>query len=91
MLLVAADIYRPAAIDQLKVLGQTLGVDVFSIPGQRPQQLCTLAMHKARNQGFDVVIFDTAGRLAIDNDLMQKTRISSKNMRPTIFSLSVMP
>lgn len=72
VLLVAADIYRPAAIEQLKVLGQTLEVDVFSIPGQRPQQLCTLAMHKARNQGFDVVIFDTAGRLAIDNDLMQE-------------------
>ena len=72
VLLVAADIYRPAAIDQLKVLGQRLSVDVLSVPGQKPVQLCNLAMHKARNQGYDVVIFDTAGRLAIDNALMQE-------------------
>jgi signal recognition particle subunit SRP54 len=71
-LLVAADIYRPAAIDQLTTLGRKLGVPVFSIKGMKPVQLCKLAVSQARNVGRDVVIFDTAGRLAIDNELMQE-------------------
>ena len=71
-MLVAADIYRPAAVDQLTTLGRKLGVPVFSIKGMNPVQLCTLAISQARNVGRDVVIFDTAGRLAIDNQLMQE-------------------
>ena len=71
-MLVAADIYRPAAIDQLMTLGRKLGVPVFSIKGMKPPQLCKLAVSQARNVGRDVVIFDTAGRLAIDNELMQE-------------------
>ncbi|MCB9746400.1 MAG: signal recognition particle protein [Alphaproteobacteria bacterium] len=71
-MLVAADIYRPAAIDQLMTLGRKLGVPVFSIKGMKPVQLCELAVTQARNVGRDVVIFDTAGRLAIDNELMQE-------------------
>ena len=71
-MLVAADIYRPAAIDQLVTLGRKLGVPVFSIKGMNPVQLCQLAVTQAKNVGRDVVIFDTAGRLAIDNDLMQE-------------------
>ncbi len=71
-LLVAADIYRPAAIDQLMTLGRKLGVPVFSIKGMKPVDLCNLAVSQARNVGRDVVIFDTAGRLAIDNALMDE-------------------
>lgn len=71
-MLVAADIYRPAAIDQLMTLGNRIGVPVFTIQGMKPLDLCKLAVTQARNVGRDVVIFDTAGRLAIDNSLMQE-------------------
>ncbi len=69
-LLVAADIYRPAAVDQLKVLGERLNMPVFTIPNLRPAQLCQAAYHEARQLGCDVVIMDTAGRLAVDDRLM---------------------
>ncbi len=69
-MLVAADVYRPAAVDQLTTLGRKLNVPVFSIKGMMPVQLCTLAVQQARNVGRDVVIFDTAGRLALDETLM---------------------
>ncbi len=71
-LLVAADIYRPAAVDQLMVLGRKLGVPVFSIKGMDPVQLSKMAVQQARNVGRDVVIIDTAGRLAVDDKLMQE-------------------
>ena len=71
-MLVAADIYRPAAIDQLKVLGQRLGVPVFSVDGLSPPELCQRGFQEAQRQGLDVVIFDTAGRLAIDAQLMDE-------------------
>ena len=66
----AADIYRPAAVDQLMTLGRKLGVPVFSIKGMKPVQLAELALQQARNVGRDVVIIDTAGRLALDETLM---------------------
>ena len=69
-MLVAADVYRPAAVDQLTTLGRKLNVPVFSIKGMNPVQLCSLAVTQARNVGRDVVIFDTAGRLAMDETLM---------------------
>ncbi|MDO9280560.1 MAG: signal recognition particle protein [Pseudomonadota bacterium] len=69
-LLVAADIYRPAAVDQLVTIGRKLNVPVFSIKGMNPVQLCTAAVTQARNIGRDVIIFDTSGRLAIDETLM---------------------
>ena len=81
-MLVAADIYRPAAIDQLMTLGRRIGVPVFSIKGMKPVQLCTLAVQQARNVGRDVVIFDTAGRLALDNDLMQELEDIKKQTKP---------
>ncbi|MFH1469147.1 MAG: signal recognition particle protein [Pseudomonadota bacterium] len=71
-MLVAADIYRPAAVEQLMNLGRKVGVPVFYIKGMKPQQMCQLALAQARNVGRDVVIFDTAGRLAIDNALMDE-------------------
>ncbi|MCG3172203.1 MAG: Signal recognition particle protein [Myxococcota bacterium] len=69
-LLVAADIYRPAAIDQLQKLGQRAGVPVFAKPGTAPPDLCAQALKEARGYQADVLIFDTAGRLAIDDELM---------------------
>jgi signal recognition particle subunit SRP54 len=85
-MLVAADIYRPAAIDQLMTLGNRLGVPVVSIKGMNPVDLCTLAVNQARNVGRDVVIFDTAGRLAIDNTLMDElVQIKERTQPGNIF------
>jgi len=81
-MLVAADIYRPAAVDQLMTLGRRLGVPVFSIKGMKPVALCELAVQQARNVGRDVVIFDTAGRLAIDNVLMHELVEIKEKTRP---------
>lgn len=69
-LLVAADIYRPAAVDQLEVLGQRLSLPVFHIKNTSPQEICRLASDKARELGCDTVLLDTAGRLTIDEKLM---------------------
>jgi signal recognition particle subunit SRP54 len=70
-LLVPADVYRPAAIEQLKVLGRQLDVEVYdSQPGQDPVDICSNARKYAELNGFDTIILDTAGRLHIDNELM---------------------
>lgn len=71
-LLVAADVQRPGAIEQLQVLGERLGVPVFSIPGGDPVEICSRGKEEARKQKCDVVLYDTAGRLAIDEALMQE-------------------
>jgi signal recognition particle subunit SRP54 len=71
-LLVAADIYRPAAVDQLKVLGRRIGVPVFHEEGRGAVDLAKMGVSTARNTGRDVVIIDTAGRLAIDEKMMQE-------------------
>ena len=72
-LLVPADVYRPAAIEQLKVLGRQLGVETFdSQPSQKPLDICRDAHRYATLNGFDVVIFDTAGRHQIDDYLMEE-------------------
>jgi signal recognition particle subunit SRP54 len=79
-LLVAADLQRPAAIEQLHVLGQQLGLPVYSEPGaQDPVAVCKNGVAKARQLECPVVILDTAGRLAIDQELMgQLTRIDNQ-------------
>jgi signal recognition particle subunit SRP54 len=71
-LLVAADVQRPGAIEQLKVLGERLSVPVFSIPGGRPVDICVKAADHARKLKRDTIIYDTAGRLAIDEPLMEE-------------------
>jgi signal recognition particle subunit SRP54 len=72
-LLVPADIYRPAAIEQLKTVGRQLGIAVFdSSPGQDPVKICEEARRFAELNGFDTLILDTAGRLHIDDTLMQE-------------------
>ncbi|MEZ4280113.1 MAG: signal recognition particle protein [Myxococcota bacterium] len=70
-LLVAADVYRPAAIDQLKTLGASIGVPVHSgAPLEQPPAICAEAFARARREGFDAIVYDTAGRLAVDDALM---------------------
>ena len=81
-MLVAADIYRPAAVDQLQTLGRKIGVPVFHVPGQSPVELAKQAVITARNTGRDVVIVDTAGRLAIDETLMQEIVDIKEAVRP---------
>ena len=81
-LLVAADIYRPAAVDQLMVLGRKLGVPVFSIRGMDPVTLSKMAVQQARNVKRDVVIIDTAGRLAIDDKLMKEVEDIKAAVQP---------
>lgn len=71
-LLVAADVYRPAAIEQLQTLGKQLRVPVFAEPGGKPPEICKKAMDFALTKGRDVILYDTAGRLAIDEPLMEE-------------------
>lgn len=72
-MLVAADMQRPAAVEQLKVLGTQIDVPVFNVPGATPLDICRQALAQARGSGKnDVVIYDTAGRLAIDEPLMEE-------------------
>jgi signal recognition particle subunit SRP54 len=71
-LMVAADIQRPGAIEQLQVLGERVEVPVFAIPGGRPVDICMKAAGEARRLKCDTIIYDTAGRLAIDEPLMEE-------------------
>lgn len=81
--LVPADIYRPAAIDQLKVLAGQIGVDVYDTqPGELPADICQSALETARTSGYDVVIFDTAGRLHIDDELMDELKTIKSQVNP---------
>lgn len=71
-MLVAADIYRPAAAKQLKVLGDRIGIPVFHMEGENPVTICKEATKKAFEWECDIILFDTAGRLTIDDALMQE-------------------
>jgi signal recognition particle subunit SRP54 len=71
-MLVAGDIYRPAAIDQLQVIGKQLDVPVYTEAGVAPPELCRRAEQKAKEWQCDVILFDTAGRLSIDDTLMEE-------------------
>ena len=83
-LLVAADLQRPAAIEQLQVIGQQLGLAVYTEPGaQDPVAVCRNSVQYANDQGLEVIILDTAGRLHVDEELMmQLTRIDQR-VQPT--------
>ena len=74
VMLVAGDPYRPAAIQQLQILGQRLDVPVHTESGVKPPELIVRAVEKAKNGGFGVVILDTAGRSQLDNELMNELR-----------------
>ena len=82
-LLVACDVYRPAAISQLKTLGQEIGCEVFSIDNSTDvQNIVQSAINYAKENGFNVVILDTAGRLQIDTDMMSELLIIDRVFRP---------
>lgn len=82
-LLVAGDVYRPAAIDQLKVLGSQIGVPVFSEPeNKNPVEIARAAIAEARSRGYNTVIIDTAGRLAVDEAMMTEVANIKKAVDP---------
>jgi len=82
-LLVACDVYRPAAIEQLKVLGEQIGVPVFTEDGSKnPVKIALEAIRQAKLQGNDVVIIDTAGRLAIDQEMMNEITAVKDAVKP---------
>ena len=70
--MVAADIYRPAAVKQLKVLADSITVEHFFIDGKQPQEICNEAVNYAKKNFIDLVILDTAGRLHVDEELMNE-------------------
>ena len=81
-LLAAADIYRPAAIDQLRTLGAQLNVPVEGEPGQRPLDICTQARAEAARRGLSPLILDTAGRLHIDEEMLEELRAIKRELAP---------
>ncbi|MDA9202412.1 signal recognition particle protein [Flavobacteriaceae bacterium] len=84
VLLVACDIYRPAAIDQLKILGEQIEVAVFAAPeNKNPVDIAKKALQHAKVNQYNVVIVDTAGRLAVDEELMQEIDNIHKAIKPT--------
>ena len=81
-ILAAADIYRPAAIEQLKTLGAQLGVPVLGEAGQKPLEICTRTRDEAARRGLSPVILDTAGRLHIDEPMLDELRAIKKEVAP---------
>ena len=93
VLLASADIYRPAAIDQLKTLAKNLNIECFdSNPNQKPLKIASETMDYAKKHFFDVVIFDTAGRLGIDVEMMDEIKALHKKLNPieTLFVVDAM-
>lgn len=87
-MLVGADLQRPAAVEQLRVLGAQLNIPVFSAPGD-PVNTAALGLAEAKSLGRDVLIVDTAGRLAIDEEMMQQVKDISKAVKPNYTFLVV--
>ena len=84
VLLTACDVYRPAAIDQLTVLSETVGVSIYKEPeNKNPVQIAKNAIDYAKANGFDVVIVDTAGRLSIDEEMMNEIAQVKSAINPT--------
>ena len=92
-MLVACDVYRPAAIEQLKVLGQQIEVPVYcELDSKDPVQIALNAIQEAKAKGYDLVIVDTAGRLAIDEQMMNEIEAIKKAINPdeTLFVVDSM-
>ena len=84
VLLAACDTFRPAAIEQLKVLGESIGVPVYTEEGEKdPIKIAKAAIAKAKTEGYSVVIIDTAGRLAVDQQLMDEISALHQAVNPT--------
>ncbi len=93
VLLVAGDVYRPAAIEQLQILGQQIGVEVYTEEGNKnPVQIAENAVKYARTKGLNTVIIDTAGRLAVDEQMMQEITAIKAAVKPseTLFVVDAM-
>ena len=89
-LLVACDIYRPAAIDQLKIVGETAGIPVFSLGNKvSPVEIAKAGFEHAKKNGYDMVFLDTAGRLHIDDELMEELEKIRDQVEPTEILLVV--
>ena len=92
-LMAACDVYRPAAIEQLKVLGQQMDIPVYEEPGSKdPVQIALNAIQQAKAKGNDVVIVDTAGRLAVDEEMMNEIAAIKNAINPdeTLFVVDAM-
>jgi len=92
-LLVAGDVYRPAAIDQLKVLAEQVGVEVYTEEGSKePVKIAKHSIKYAREKGYNVVIIDTAGRLAVDEEMMNEISAIKEKVEPqeTLFVVDSM-
>ncbi len=89
VLLVAADMQRLAAVDQLKILGQQVDVEVFSLEAGTPQEVARQGLAYGRAHGFDTVLIDTAGRLHIDEELMEQLEDIEKIVKPDEILLTV--
>ncbi len=89
VLLVACDVYRPAAINQLKVVGDKAGVEVFDLGQGNPVEIAKKGVEKGKSFGFDYVIIDTAGRLHIDDTLMTELENIKKTVSPHEILLTV--
>ena len=92
-LLVACDVYRPAAIEQLKVVGQSVGVDVYTEEGNKNVvEIAQNAIRKAKQESYNVVIIDTAGRLAVDEEMMNEISNLKQAVKPdeTLFVVDSM-
>ncbi len=89
VMLVAADPYRPAAIQQLQTIGEQIGVEVFSRPELSPPDLAAMAYLKAQQGGYSVFILDTAGRSQLDDTLMNELKAITKNVTPNDILLVV--
>jgi len=83
ILLIAADPYRPAAATQLEILGEEIDVPVFTSVDRDPAEICTEGLEKARKGGASVVVIDTAGRLQIDQPMMEELRRIKSAVNPT--------
>ena len=88
-LLVACDIYRPAAIDQLKIVGEKAGAHVFEMGQTDPVKIAKEGIRYAKDNGFDIVLLDTAGRLHIDETLMDELRNIKRETNPSEILLVV--
>ena len=89
VLLVACDIYRPAAINQLKVVGKQAGVEVFEKGTQNPVKTAKQALDYAKKNDFNVVVIDTAGRLHINEELMKELEEIKKEIKPSEILLTI--
>jgi signal recognition particle subunit SRP54 len=81
-MLVAADVYRPAAIEQLQIVGKSLEIPVYSSESNDPVNICQQAIGEARHKGCDLLILDTAGRMHIDNDMMVELETIKAKVKP---------